>query len=354
MADAIYKSNGNTLSSTANWKRKYRILIYQHNYPVVTFPMANTSAASVYSQTFTQENPSDAILDVSDLKVVFSIQRTAMYNPNKATITIYNLNASTEMSIVQEGYRIIVEAGYESNYGQIFDGTILMCNRAKQNGTDYILSILALDGTQFLNEGYCSLTYAKGQTARAIVDGITNKAAVGIALGYASPVLGTVKYSKGMVVHGLAKNTLSDIAKSINGTWFVDNGKLYIIAYSDSAAKLPMGLQAIELSEKTGLIGNPAQVQQGVNARMLLNPKVAPYSLVHIKNELITEQLVDIGTFSKGITTPWLLDTEALYRVVSVTFTGDTRGNDWYADITTVTQVGNIPELLSTSSGTAN
>lgn len=342
MADINYTA-GNQISASSNWMRRYRIKVYQHSAPV-----ASTDSA------YAQESPTDTVLDVSNLRVVFQVNRNALYYPNQAQVTIYNLNASTENAIIQEGYRLVIEAGYPNNYGQIFDGNVLMCNRYKQNGTDYILNMLAVDGNQFINEGYVSFTYAKGQTARTVVENIANKASNPIELGYASPVLDNYSFSKGMAVSGSIKQSLSDMAKSINGTWFVDNGKLYMIAYSDSADNLPMGKQAVELSEKTGLIGNPQQVQFGINARSLLNPKIMPYGLVHIKNELITEQMVTLGSFSEGITTPYTLDPEGIFRVCSVSFTGDTRGNDWYSDIVGVNQQGDVMTMLQNSNYTGN
>ena len=341
---------GLVVSSTKNWMRDYRVKVYAHTVPV------SKSATETYNQAFAEENEKDIVLDVSNLRVVFDIKRFAQYYPNSALITIYNLNAKTENTIIQEGYRIVVEAGYKGNvnYGQIFDGTVIQCNRQKQEGTDYILNILALDGNQFINEGYCSFTYAKGQTARDVVQNICNKASNPIQLGYASPALDKIKLSKGIAVSGQPKETLADIAKTINGTWFVDGGNLYVIAYADSADKLPGGLnQAVELNPATGLLGNPQQVEFGIQARCLINPKLMPYGLVHISNQYLTEQLVSIGSFSQGISTPYVLDPEGIYRICSVEFRGDSRGNDWYANAVAVGQTGDMAFML-TQGGTGN
>ena len=347
MADTIYSVDGGIVSTSANWMRQYRVRVYTHT---ADSPVITASTQEDYNKQFSQTQTGDEILDVSTLRCKFEIKRHALYYPNQAIITIYNLSASTETSIIEEGYRVIVEAGYNntksSNYGQIFDGTVIMCNRWKQSGTDYILQILALDSSQFINEGYCSFTIAKGQTARAVVENIVKKSGGAINDYYISPEFDEQKLTKGYIAQGSLKNTLSEIAKTYNGTWFVDNGKLYMLAYADSSNDLPLGNQAVELSIKNGLIGNPKQVNQGIEARCLLNPQIVPYSLIHISNELITEQLVDIGTYSEGITTPWLLDPHAIYRVISVTYTGDTRGNEWYTDITAVTQAGAVPEML--------
>lgn len=354
MADTTSTSKtyvpGKQTSTTVNWMRKYRIKIYQH-----TKSTSNTGDSKTYYQDFTAEKDTDTVLDVSNLRVVFSVKRNAQYYPNQAVVTIYNLNAKTENSIIQEGYRIIIEAGYPSNYGQIFDGTVLMCNRYKQNATDYILNILAIDGNQFINEGYCTFTFAKGQTARQIVKGICDKATNPISLGYASPALDNYIFSKGMAVNGQTKATLSDIARTINGTWYVDKGKLYMIAYADSADNLPGGRsQAVELSPKTGLLGNPQQVNYGIDAKCLLNPKLMPYGLVHIASEYITEQMVQVGSFAQGISTPYKLDPEGIYRICSVSFVGDTRGNDWYSEVVAVGQVGDMASMLTSSSYTGN
>ena len=339
-----------TISNTSNFGRLYRVKIYQH-----TQSTNGKAGSKTYNQTFAQEKDSDIVLDVSDLRIVFKIQRFAQYYPNQALITINNLNADTENSIIQEGYRIVIEAGYPSNYGQIFDGEVLMCNRFKQDGTDYILNILAIDGNQFINEGFASFSYAKGQTARQVVQNICNKASNPIQLEYASPALDKIIFSKGAAVHGQPKTTLSDIARTINGTWYVDKGKLYMVAYSDSASKLPGGYnQAIELSPSTGMLGNPQQVNYGVSVRSLLNPKIMPYGLIHIKSEYITEQLAQIGSYSQGATIPYALDPDGLYRICSVTFSGDSRGNDWYADIVAISQGGDMNSMLTNSSYTGN
>lgn len=354
MSDTTYQP-GSVWSQTVNWMRKYRVKVYQH-----TTTVSTSKDTATYNQQFAQQNDKDIVLDVSDLRVVFDVKRFAQYYPNYALITIYNLNAATEGAIINEGYRVIVEAGYQSNYGQIFDGTVIQCNRQKQEGTDYILNILALDGNQFINEGYCSFTYAKGQTARQIVENVCNKASNPVSLGYASSQLDNIQLSKGVAYSGQPKQILNDFAKSINGTWFVDNGKLYMISYSDDASKLPATTDgkefktAVELSPATGLLGNPTQVNYGINARCLINPKLMPYGLVHITNEYLTEQLASIGTFSQGISTPYALDSEGFYRICSVEFKGDTRGNDWYANIVAVGHKGDMMSMLTNSSYTGN
>jgi hypothetical protein len=336
------------ISSTANWMRSYKCQIYKHASSAIQYPQFSSTVASQQAmQDFTKPQSTDQIIDVSQLRCTFSAQHYALYYPNICNITIYNLNAETENQIIQEGYRLVLQAGYSNNPGEIFDGDILMCTRSKLNGTEMVLNVLAMDGGQFYQYGFANFTVAKGQSARAIVNNIANKAAVPVTLAYASPALDKIQLAKGFSVHNLARETLSDMAKTINGTWFIEGGQLYIIANSDAADTLPGNLkQAIELNEKTGLIGNPQQQDQGIAARSLLNPAIQLYGFVHVSNSEITEQMVTVGSFSAGIGVKWALDPEGLYRVISINHNGDTRGNAWYSDITAVSQAGNIPEYL--------
>jgi hypothetical protein len=225
-----------------------------------------------------------------------------------------------------------------------------MCTRSKENGTEMVLNILAMDGAEFLQFGFANFALTKGQSMRAVTEHMAAKASTPVKLAYASPILDKIKLAKSYVAHGKCADSLTEIAKSIDGTWFIEGGKLYIIAYSDSATKLPLGLQAVELSPKTGLLGNPQQQDQGVKGRSLLNPAIQIYGLLKIKNDLITEQMVDIGSYSSGISMKYALDPHGIYRVISVNHNGDTRSNTWYSDFVTVSQDGNIPEMLGVNS----
>lgn len=346
----IYTPTGNIVFSSPNWNRYFDAKIYAHTEPQVQF--ANSTGSNQSSmQAFAQQQDTDVVLDVSNLRCVFQAQHYALYYPNICHLTVYNLNAQTEKMIILEGYRLVIEAGYwpvgsPKHAGQIFDGNIIQCTRSR-NGPDMLLNILAMDGSMFYQVGYCNFQLIKGQSMRDVVNTVSQKASVPIDIGYASPQLDNIKLQKGLTAHGKPEETLNDIARSINGTWFVEGGKLYVVAYSDSASKLPLGLQAVVLTPDTGLLGNPEQNGQGVNARSLLNSSIMIYGLVNIPNELITEQMVQPGSYSGGIGTKYSLDTQSVYRVISVNHNGDTRDNAWYSDIVTVSQTGNISETLT-------
>lgn len=353
MADApVYSPTGKVISKTANWMRKCNVKIYAH-----TKDVSNASSdASTYAQQFAKPNEGDVVMDVSSLRCTFDIKRFALMGyPNTALIKIYNLNVPTENSIIAEGYRVTVDAGYPDLYGRIFDGTIIFPTRWKENGTDYVLEILAIDGDDFLTDTYCTFNYTRKQTIRSVVETMAKQGGIDLDPNVSAALDKTL--TKGGVVNGAPKNILNDIAKSINGTWYIDSGKLYVFAYSDDVSKLPFGLEAVELSEKTGLIGTPQQNGQGVNARSLLNPKMVPYSLAHISNDKIIQQLPTFASYSQPPSQVYPLDPQGIYRIITVNFIGDTRGGEgspWYSDINTVYQSGDIIQTMENLFGTIN
>ncbi len=371
MADSTttYNVNNSTvLSQSPCWNRVYCVKVYQHQMGTII-----SSSSSGSSNQWTEALQGDTVLQISNynettgelipgdnIRCSFDVQRYAIGQPNIATIKLYNLTADAETQLIVEGYRVVVSAGYQQNPGEIFDGFVVMASRTKENGTDYTLTLQCMDGYHFLTSAYCSYTVNRGATARELLTGIASKASVPITIGHPtdsdSSVLDGTIYSRGFSVYGLAHKMIEDLAKTHNATWYVDNGKLYLIGYNETTSNLPIGEQAVELSPSTGLLGNPLQIEYGVSAKSFINPKIAPYCFVHINPEYITAALPQIGSNGEVSNSEvYTLDTKGLYRVVSCEFVGDTRSNDWYVQFSAYTQSGRTPQQLAgVSNGTMN
>lgn len=283
----------------------------------------------------------EKVLDVSDLRCTFKIETVLLYGQVYSIVNIYNLSSGTEKQIIKEGSRVIIEAGYEGadNYGQIFDGQILQPIRWKEDGTTYVLSLICVDGNNYLNFGICNFTIQKGQTARDIANKIAKKSSVSAELGSISKNLSKQKLIRGKVVFGKSKEYLRQLSESNNATYFMKDGKINIIKLSD----LPKD-EAIKLNSATGMIGMPEQISDGdanyVKVKALLNPKIKIGGLVKLNNSDIKEQQLNFGDVQ------WLLDVDGLYLVVKATYIGDTRGNDWYVETMCANHTGNLPALI--------
>jgi len=276
-------------------------------------------------------------LDVSQLRCTFNCIKIILTQPQFSTVTIYNLSPQTENAIIKEGDRVVVEAGYEgSQYGVIFDGNVLQCIRNKEDGTTYTLTLVAADGDMWMNYSLSNFSIVKGQNSRSVIENCASKATIPAELGNISANLSKSQLTRGKAIFGLTRDYLRQVAQSENGTLYVEDGKINIIKADD----VPTG-EIIELSPESGLIGVPVQNDYGVTIRCLLNPKIKINSMVHVDNSLIRNQQFEQGQVI------YSLDNDGIYRVVQLTHIGDTRGNDWYTELETVTQAGKIPAMIT-------
>ncbi|MFC4421131.1 hypothetical protein [Cupriavidus pampae] len=98
---------------------------------------------------------------------------------------MFNVSDATRHRIEREFGRIVVQAGYEGNFGIIFDGTIKQVRRGRENQTDTYLDITAADGDSAYNFAVVNNTLSAGSTAADHVQ-VCTRAMVqfGVTLGY--------------------------------------------------------------------------------------------------------------------------------------------------------------------------
>jgi hypothetical protein len=289
-------------------------------------------------------------LDVSNLRCVFRIEKAVLSLANYAEIKIYNLNETTESKIIKEGARVIVEAGYDgyysqtsdgtiytyyaSRYGKIFDGSVMQFIREREDNTDYVLTLVCLDGDSFLSNNLISLTLNAGQNKRQIINSIASKSTVKTEVGRVSPDLPTQRLPRGKVLFGEPKKYLRDIAHEANGGFYIDDGKIFVHRSTDTPG------QALVVTPRNGLIGVPEQTQEGVSFKTLLDPRIGLQSMVKLDNTYIRMVKQQIGQY------PSVLDQDGQYQAYRVIHSGDSRDNDWYTEVDGVGRYGTIPALL--------
>jgi hypothetical protein len=314
--------------------RRYRLIVTNQ----VTAKPSSTVLPDTAEDQVASARP-EVSLDVSQLHCTFRVVKTQLMAPNLSIITIYNLSPKTENAIIQEGYRVVIEAGYVgSQYGGIFDGNVVQVLRSKENGTDYVLTLVSADSDAFLAYGTANFTLLRGQNHRDIIDHVVSTASVPTEIGRISPNLSDTQLTRGRVFFGSAADILKQVADSQDATFYMEDGRVNIVKPED----LPYD-EVIELSPSTGLIGVPVQQDAGATIRMLLNPKVKLGSFVHVDNSLIRTVQQDPAAGQQ----PYSLDQDGLYRVIKITHLGDSRGPDWYTEVETITQSGKLPALMT-------
>lgn len=278
-------------------------------------------------------------IDVSDLRVRFSVEQNNIQRPNAAEITITNLSSSTAGRLRQQGKKVTLDVGYDGELRTIFRGDIIQCRVGRDNPVDTYCAIVATDGDKAYNYGVVNKTLAAGHTFRDQVNAAYEVLQpFGITLGYISD-LGSRTMPRARVLFGMARNVLRDVAFATGTSWSIQGGKLQILKNTD-----PLPGQAVVLNSRTGLIGMPVQTFNGILARCLLNPTIVPGSLVQIDQSSVQTQAFS-PNYTAEVQNSMLpsVATDGFYKVLVVDHQGDTRGNNWYSDLTLLDASGKGP-----------
>lgn len=264
-------------------------------------------------------------LDLGELCITFSTKKGDTETPNSAEIRIYNLSEATMSRMKREFTRVVLQAGYQSNCGVIFDGNIRGTRSGRERGTDTWLEILAADGDRAYNFATVNTTLAAGSTPADRVDVCQQSfAAKGTGKGY-MPELGETKLPRGKVMYGMARKYMRSEAETTGCSWSFQDGKLQMVK---TTGFLPG--EAVVLTHETGLVGTPEQTNEGITVRCLLNPKLRVNGRIKLDNKSIQQAQTQLKMSAQR---PPRMDRDGLYRILKVEFSGDTLGNDWYADM---------------------
>lgn len=276
-------------------------------------------------------NPSRAY-DASALRCAFKIGKSLNDEPGYSEISLFNPAPDTVAGI-KKGARVILEAGYESGYyGMIFTGDIVWTSYRRQDETTTELHLLAQDGDAFLKTSFTAGTLARGATAGSAVNWLLN----GAASGTLTDGLSDKPSPRGAAYFGLTGDCLRGISRANSAQFYIEDGAIHIVKAKDYGKST-----AVELNGRTGLIGRPAQTEDGISGECLINPRIKLNTLIHLNADLVEPKAP--GNPADGAKAP---SPDGIYRIVKLTYEGDTHGEDWLIRFDAVTQVGAKPVAM--------
>jgi hypothetical protein len=288
-------------------------------------------------------------LDLSELRIRFSVKQSTAETPNAANIRVYNVSDATAIQVKSQYKQVILQAGYEGNYGVIFKGNIKQVIIGRETGTDTFIDIIAGDGDLAYNYAIVNTSLVAGSAQQDVVNACAGSmAALGVTIGANSQVPTTQKLPRGKALFGNARNYLRDTAQTTQNGWSIQNGQ---IVFVPNKSYLPG--TAVVINSQTGMIGTPQQTNEGVNVKCFINPKIRISGRVQLDNKTIQRLQVNLTlTPGSATNTAAPLPSNGIYFVLAIQHNGDTRGVDWYTtliclyvDSTTVfvNSVGNTP-----------
>ncbi len=298
--------------------------------------MADLHSAQQYLRKvkLTVSGVSGSGLDLSELRIKFAIKKTDTETPNTADIRIYNIQDSDAIRIRDEFKQVEFSAGYESNFGVVFQGNIVQAIIGRESATDTFVDLNCAEGDHAYNFAIVNGTLAKGSSfANQIQAAVDSMKPYGVTLG---PVgeLTTTKLPRGKSMYGAARKYLRNTAESLNKQWSIQGTK---VTFVGDTTYLPG--TAVVLNSSTGMIGTPQQTNTGVNVKSLLNPNIKVSGLIQIDEKSIAKFKLDLAAINAAnarnvaVPIPDTLSADGTYYVLVMEHTGDTRGVEWYTSL---------------------
>lgn len=327
-----------TLKQLPLYGRKYQLLI--------KFPPDAAGNQTILTVT-------DSSFEPEALRITFDVYTPAWQNFWYADIAIYNLDESKTLQLignntqgptgVKQGMEVVLSAGYQNgNYGIIWDGFVMQPMWDRENVTDFKVTLHCVLGLDELTRNFINNTYANvsqlgliSQMARDCFHPIS------IAPGALSTTVNATPLPRGKTLFGNPKRYFNWIASDNNMQGWLD-AKGFKLA--DLSNDLDISKDdVIVFTPMTGLVGTPIQTQYGADFRLLLDPRIQakkPLMQVKLDNTVIRQQKKEIGVL------PGLLDQDGQYIVQAVRYIGDTRGPDWYTEVTGITSLNGKAALI--------
>lgn len=277
------------------------------------------------------------VLDLSNMHCKFKCSQADFESPNNANVRVYNLSDKT-LEAVQEFDQVVIQAGYGSNFGVIFKGTIKQFGVGKENAKDTYLDIFAADGEEDYNFAVTNVSIDKATPEQVRDAAIKSMVFNGLYLGY-QPGDSGVTLPRGRVKFGMARDVLRQYAQSRKCSWSIQNGEIQIIPLDSYRPG-----EAAYISFATGLVGRAEQRQNGIEFKHLLNPLFTVGYACKIDNKSINQIAQVVRNQPGAAPIPYnqrvgvqelaKTTSDGLYRMLVVDHEGDTRGQAWYSYVT--------------------
>jgi hypothetical protein len=231
--------------------------------------------------------------------------------------------------------QVLLQAGYEGNFGTIFQGQLVQIRLGRESPMDDYVDIFAADGDVSHRWGMMNRTLAAGWQAKDVAQQAVQACSpFGLTGGDFPDETDPPQRPapRGKVCFGMMRDILNDVASTHRVSWWINRNSLEFLPVS---AYKPG--DAVVITSKTGMVGLPHQTNFGVSVRCLLNPAISRGSQIKIDNTSVQRQQFSTTSSSDAANINSILatnlDADGFYKALMVNHIGDTRGNEWYTEV---------------------
>lgn len=282
------------------------------------------------------------------LRIRFQVKQSTIETTNALYARIYNLSAATAQ-LPKEGDPVVFQAGYRDNVGIIFQGTVVQALKGKENPTDTYLDIIAGDGDRAYNFGVLNKSFAAQTTGKQVFDAVAQEfGRFGIVAGHVTEALSKLVYPRAQAFFMMGRDVLHTLAHTVDATWSIQNGQLQMVGKNETVGG------GIVLNAQTGLVGIPIETIDGIVIRSLINPSLRVNDQVVVDQSSINRAAVSPDIKSQPAELQMLSQlgtSDGVYKIIAIDWVGDTRGQEWYADLTCHGAVSGHPPTSQVQQG---
>lgn len=256
-------------------------------------------------------------LTVRDLKIDFSVSKSIGSKQNTATIAVWNLTKSHRRQLGEEFDKIELKVGYQGGpLSTIFKGSIRDVTHTKETA-DVKSEMDCGDGDEGIGKGAVSKTFPAGTKPKEIIEHIVGEMPE-TTKGEMRGVDDLPAYKRPVTIYGWGFRELDKLGREHGFYWSIQSGEF-------QAVKNDQTLQGTTvISKETGMIGIPEVTDKGCKVKALLNPEIAPGRMIDVRSDFLDEASGNDKRKSD--------DGGGIFRVADVTFSGTTRGDEFYVE----------------------
>lgn len=275
------------------------------------------------NQRLTLAKPQTETYDID-----FDIMLDETDKPNRAKITVYNLNESQRNSIKADHQGIEFSAGYKDDVGMVFRGvTTNVVNR--HDRLDWVTEIYSGEGEKELVNNVFQKSYTAGTQVLVILKDIIAAIGLPFEMDFSDPFIVLLR---GQSFSNRVADVLTKVTKAHGLEWSIQQGVLEI---KPVGSPVRSQVRAVLLSSDSGMLGSPSLIERqdesqntkkkkkdqrivGVRVTSLMNHQIRPGRLIEI---LPMQTVSTLGKLSENILPD--LSAEGVWRVDRAHFFGD-------------------------------
>ena len=263
----------------------------------------------------------------------------------RAVIEIYNLNLTTQQSLITQGSTVELYAGYQAgqNYGLIFQGKVFQVTWERENVTDYKITLHCYAGLDYFYNGFVSMSTSAFSSQQEYISKMAAAAQTPFSTaGVDTSALTQEKDLRGSVTFGTVQKYFAQLGEENGLDYFCGPQAPSMGPIATASTDTPDVIYAPKLPDNStfqqagnvtySLLGTPQQTYEGVTFRVLLDARMLlrrnPPVIVQLNMTQITQLTLQLGQQR-----PAPFEQTGNYLVGGVTHAGDSRSDVWYTEV---------------------